>query len=75
MKILIIGGKGTIGNKVTSQFSKNNEVIIAGRNSGDVKVDIADSKSIKAMFEKTGLVDAIVCIAGEAKWAPFNDLT
>lgn len=75
MKILIIGGKGTIGNKVTSHFSKNNEVIIAGRNSGDVKVDIADSKSIKAMFEKTGLVDAIVCIAGEAKWAPFNDLT
>ena len=74
MKILIIGGNGTIGNKVTTHFSKNNEVIIAGRTSGDVKVDIADSKSIKAMFEKTGLVDAIVCIAGVAKWAPFNDL-
>lgn len=75
MKILIIGGNGTIGSKVSNHFSKNNEVIIAGRTSGDIKVDIADSKSIKSMFDKTGLVDAVVCIAGEAKWAPFNDLT
>ena len=27
------------------------------------------------MFEKIGKVDAIVCIAGEAKWAAFNDLS
>jgi NAD(P)-dependent dehydrogenase (short-subunit alcohol dehydrogenase family) len=27
------------------------------------------------MFEKTGKLDAIICIAGEAKWADFNDLT
>ena len=38
MKILIIGGNGTIGKKVTERFAKNQEVIIAGRTSGDVKV-------------------------------------
>ena len=54
MKILIVGGKGTIGKKVASYFTKNNEVLIAGRNSGDVQVDIADSESIKAMFKKVG---------------------
>ena len=27
------------------------------------------------MFEKIGNVDAIICIAGEAKWADFNELT
>nr|WP_298926243.1 short chain dehydrogenase [uncultured Allomuricauda sp.] len=75
MKILIIGGKGTIGNKVTSHFSENNEVIIAGRTSGDVTVDIVDSKSIENMFKQTGKLDAIICIAGEAKWANFKDLT
>lgn len=75
MKILIIGGKGTIGNKVTSHFSENNEVIIAGRASGDVTVDIVDSKSIENMFKQTGKLDAIICIAGEAKWANFKDLT
>ena len=33
------------------------------------------AKSIKAMFEKVGNFDAIVCVAGEAKWAGFNELT
>ncbi|AEV32201.1 dehydrogenase of unknown specificity, short-chain alcohol dehydrogenase like protein [Owenweeksia hongkongensis DSM 17368] len=75
MRILIIGGKGTIGSVVTSHFEKTNDVLIAGRTSGDVTVDIADSKSIKAMFEKTGKLDAFICIAGEAKWGDFDDLT
>ncbi len=75
MKILIVGGNGTIGNKVSSYFTKNHEVIIAGRNSGDVTVDISKSESIKAMFEQAGTVDAIICIAGEAKWAAFNELS
>ncbi|WP_417592168.1 short chain dehydrogenase [Owenweeksia hongkongensis] len=75
MRILIIGGKGTIGSVVTSHFEKTNDVLIAGRTSGDVTVDIADSKSIKAMFEKMGKLDAIICIAGEAKWGDFDDLT
>jgi len=75
MRILIIGGNGTIGNKVSSYFKKENDVIIAGRTSGDVNVDISNSKSIKDMFHKIGKVDAIVCIAGEAKWANFKDLT
>lgn len=75
MRILIIGGKGTIGNKVSSHFSVTDTVIIAGRKSGDVNVDISDSNSIKAMFEATGKVDAIICIAGEAKWADFDDMS
>ncbi|UII75772.1 short chain dehydrogenase [Flagellimonas sp. HMM57] len=75
MKIVIIGGKGTIGNKVTDHFSRNNEVLVAGRTSGSVTVDIANPESIKKMFDAIGMVDAIICIAGEAKWAPFNDLT
>lgn len=74
MKLLIIGGKGTIGKKVASYFSLDNDVIIAGRSSGDVKVDISDLNSIKSMFKKTGPLDAIICIAGEAKWGSFKDL-
>jgi len=75
MEILIIGGEGTIGKKVCHHFSKKHEVIIAGRNSGDVKVDIANSKSIEDMFESVGNVDAVICIAGEAKWAAFDSMT
>ena len=75
MKLLIIGGNGTIGKKVSAHLSGKHEIIIAGRTSGDVTVDISDSESIKAMFESIGKIDAVVCIAGEAKWAEFDSLT
>lgn len=75
MKILIVGGNGTIGKKVSAHFYSEHEVIIAGRTSGDVNVDIASSSSIKKLFEHIGTLDAIVCIAGEAKWADFDSLT
>jgi NAD(P)-dependent dehydrogenase (short-subunit alcohol dehydrogenase family) len=75
MKILIIGGKGTIGNKVSAHFSRKHEILIGGRNSGDVSVDISDSKSIESMFNSIGKVDAVVCIAGEAKWAALESIS
>ncbi len=75
MKILIIGGAGTIGKKVSEYFSKKHEIVIAGRNSGEITVDISNSKSIETIFESVSNLDAVVCIAGEAKWAPFDSLT
>ncbi len=74
MKILIIGGQGTIGKKVNASLAAKHETILVGRTKGDVLADISKSETLKAMFEKTGKVDAIVCIAGEAKWAPFDEM-
>jgi NAD(P)-dependent dehydrogenase (short-subunit alcohol dehydrogenase family) len=75
MKILIVGGNGTIGRPVRNHFSKKHEVIVGGRRSGDITVDISDSGSIAAMFASIGSLDAVVCIAGEAKWAPFEEMS
>jgi NAD(P)-dependent dehydrogenase (short-subunit alcohol dehydrogenase family) len=75
MRILIIGGTGTIGRRVADHFSQKHDVVIGSRKSGDVTVDIADSRSVEAMFAAVGNVDAVVCIAGEAKWAAFDKLT
>tara|TARA_X000001036_G_scaffold180102_1_gene170496 strand:+ start:49 stop:651 length:603 start_codon:yes stop_codon:yes gene_type:complete len=75
MKILIIGGNGTIGKRVSFFLSKENEIITAGRNSGDLKIDLSDSNSIKNLFEKNRTFDAVISIAGEAVWAPFDNLT
>ncbi len=75
MKILIIGGNGTIGKKVAAYFSQNHEVFIAGRTSSDFQVNIADSDSIKQLFNRIGKVDSIINIAGEARWAGFNELS
>ena len=75
MKILIIGGNGTIGKTLTSHFEEQNKVIVAGRTTSDFTVDIAKSSSIEKLFAKIGKVDAIICAAGEAKWATFDDLS
>lgn len=75
MKIAIIGGNGTIGKRIVAHFSQDHEVVILGRNSGETRIDIADSQSMEDAFRQIGSVDAIICAAGEAKWAAFNDLS
>ena len=75
MKILVIGGHGTIGKKIVGYFSKEHEVIVAGRSQGDLIIDIGDTQSIIDGLQKIGKLDAIICAAGEAKWAPFDSLT
>jgi len=75
MRILIIGGNGTIGNKVSHKLKEKHEVIIAGRNSGDFLVDFSNASSIKKMFDEIGKLDSIVAIAGDAKWDKFENLS
>jgi NAD(P)-dependent dehydrogenase (short-subunit alcohol dehydrogenase family) len=75
MKILIIGGHGTIGRKVVDHFQKDHDVIVGGRSKGDMQIDIADRNSITTALESNGKLDAIICIAGEAKWDAFDNMT
>ncbi len=75
MKILIIGGNGTIGRRVSSHLNKKHDVIIAGRSSGDFLVDITDIESIRNLLASIPSLDSIICIAGEAKWDNFKDLS
>lgn len=71
----MIGGQGTIGKKVAAALSVDHEVIIAGRNSGSVQVDISSGPSIENMFRQTGKVDAIICTAGSGYYGPFDTMT
>jgi len=75
MKILIIGGNGTIGRKLSAHFNEKHEVLIAGRNSGDYLVDLTDVNSIRSLLASIPSLDSIICVAGEAKWDDFKDLT
>ena len=75
MRILIIGGNGTIGRRVSERLKEKHEVIIAGRNSGDILVDFSDSNSLNEMFGQLSNLDAIVAIAGDAKWDKFENLS
>ncbi|TDI73928.1 MAG: short chain dehydrogenase [Bacteroidetes bacterium] len=75
MKIFIIGGAGTIGKRVTARLADKHEVIVGGRNSGDVQVDISDASSIERALNQIGKLDAIVNVSGEAKWDRFENLS
>ena len=74
MKILVIGASGTIGSAVVKALQSNHQIISANYNSGDVQVDLGNPESIKAMFDKTGSVDAVISTAGLANFAPLNVL-
>lgn len=75
MKILIVGASGTIGQAVAHKLAKKHDIIRAGRNGTDVKVDITSVESIKSMFEQVGKVDAVINAAGGAHFAPISVLT
>ena len=75
MKIIVIGATGTIGAKVADALSaKKHEVIRASRN-GDIKVNLDDPATIRALFERVTDVDALVCCAGNVAFKPFSQLT
>jgi len=74
MKIIIVGATGTIGKVLTTELKKRHEVISAASKSGDVRVDITSSASIKEMFSKVGKFDALVSTTGKAAFAPFHTL-
>lgn len=75
MRIILIGASGTIGKAVYQELKGRHEIITAGRNSGDLTIDISDESSIRAAFQKVGSFDAVISCAGHAKWAPLADMT
>jgi NAD(P)-dependent dehydrogenase (short-subunit alcohol dehydrogenase family) len=74
MKILLVGASGTLGMAVRKELGNRHEIIAAGRSSGDVRVDLTDESSIKAMLDKIGTVDAIASTAGHVTFAPLAKL-
>uniref|UniRef100_F4CB42 Short chain dehydrogenase n=1 Tax=Sphingobacterium sp. (strain 21) TaxID=743722 RepID=F4CB42_SPHS2 len=75
MKILIIGADGNIGKIITPALQQSHEVITAGRNSGDISVDISSVASLENLFKKTGSIDAIVCAAGNSVTTELLSMT
>jgi NAD(P)-dependent dehydrogenase (short-subunit alcohol dehydrogenase family) len=74
MRILLIGGTGTIGSAVYTLLAQSHEVLRCTRSGEDLKVDMAVPSSIRAMFETAGPFDALVCTAGQARFAPLDKL-
>jgi len=75
MRILVVGGTGTIGAVVSETLSeRGHEVVRAGSRGGALQVDLADPTSIRAAYEALGRVDAVVCTAGVAVFGALEEL-
>lgn len=71
MKILVVGGTGTLGSAIVQELSQRHEVIIAAHRSGSIHVDITSEDSIAAMYRKLGQVDAVVAATGQVHFGPL----
>ncbi len=75
MKLLVVGGTGTIGRAVVELLSGEHEVVPVGHTSGEYRVDLGARESIRQLFEQVGRVDAVVSAAGQAAFRPLDQLT
>jgi NAD(P)-dependent dehydrogenase (short-subunit alcohol dehydrogenase family) len=75
MKIIVVGGTGTIGKAVVAELAKRHTIIVAGHKQGDIKVDINDKKSIEQMYQSVGEFNAVVSTVGKVHFGDFAEMT
>lgn len=75
MKILLVGASGTIGRAVQAELAQRHEVVRINRGSGDLRVDITDAASIRAMYAQAGAFDALVSTTGSVHFGPLAEFT
>lgn len=75
MKIIVIGATGTIGQAVIKELSPRHTVISVGHQKGDVRVDITDKKSIEAMYQAVGKIDAVITTTGKVHFGKLTEMT
>ncbi len=74
MRVIVIGGTGTIGAAVVKALSARHDVVTVGYRKGAFQVNLALPDSITRLFTAIGTCDAVVNTAGIAKFASFDDL-
>ncbi|WP_106745730.1 short chain dehydrogenase [Yoonia maritima] len=75
MKIIIVGAYGDIGKAACNELGRRHDLIRVGRSSGDIRVDMSDRASVKAMYAQVGSVDAVVSAAGDVEFCTFEEHT
>jgi NAD(P)-dependent dehydrogenase (short-subunit alcohol dehydrogenase family) len=72
LRILIVGATGTLGSAVVSELASRHDIITAGRNSGDINLDLEDPKSIIKALASAGKLNAVISAAGNVHFAPLS---
>lgn len=74
LRILVIGATGTLGKAIVAELGPRHEIVTAGRNSGDVRINLADPATIASALAQAGPLDAIACAAGNVTFVPFDQV-
>lgn len=75
MRIIVIGAAGAVGKCAVDALSPRHEVIRVGRSGGDVRADIEDIDSIRAMYREVGKIDAVVSTVGHGHFGAVHEMT
>lgn len=74
MRLLVVGGTGTIGVEVVRLLEARHDVVVASRTSA-LRVDIRDSASIDQLILTVGPIDGVVSCAGSTKFGTLDELS
>ncbi|MFD8492947.1 short chain dehydrogenase [Amycolatopsis sp. NPDC059657] len=76
MRIVVVGGAGTIGRRLVPALrSRGHDIVVARRTSGEVRVDLASPATIEAMYREVGAVDGVVSVGAHGALDEFATLT
>src|ERR1700676_3849860 len=75
MKIILIGANGKIGDLVQKALADGHEIVKVGHKSGDFRVEIESSESVRKLYQAVGSFDAVAIAAGQVAFAPLSELT
>ena len=74
MKVIVVGGTGTLGKAVVQELSPRHEIVTVGSKSGDFQVDITSASSIRDLYEQIGAFDALVSTTGSLHFGAFAEM-
>ena len=75
MKIIIVGGTGTVGQAVVNELKKDHTLVIVGHKQGDAKVDITNFAAIENMYKAVGKFDAVIATTGQLHFEQLIQFT
>jgi len=75
MKVIVIGGTGTIGKAVVKELQQRHEVILAGHQSGDIQIELEDNASIEKMYQTNPGLDAVIATTGRVHFAEMSAMS